>query len=250
MVRFVALVSLCAAIDGSVYASSTMISISWHDEDFQLHPERALYWSRHGALVVADVHLGKAAAFRAAGVPVPEVIQGDLATLDVLLERCRPMCLIIAGDLIHTSSGRTDAVFGPLAIWRKNHQHLQVVLVRGNHDVGAGDPPASLGFEVVTEPFALATTDRVTFAHDPDRQGDGKARICGHLHPSVKLGDGRNTLRARCFWMRKDELVLPAFGRFTGSRDIFAKAGERVFVIGEGEVAEARSCGRISATAH
>jgi uncharacterized protein len=35
-----------------------------------LYPERALYLPAHQALLVADVHWGKAAAFRADRVPV------------------------------------------------------------------------------------------------------------------------------------------------------------------------------------
>ena len=40
-------------------------------EAVELLPERALHWIRERTLFVADVHLGKAAAFRAGGVPVP-----------------------------------------------------------------------------------------------------------------------------------------------------------------------------------
>ena len=42
--------------------------------------ERALYWPRAATLFVADVHLGKAAAFRAGGVPLPRgATAADLA---------------------------------------------------------------------------------------------------------------------------------------------------------------------------
>ncbi len=37
------------------------------DERVQLLADRALYWPRARTLFVADVHLGKAAAFRAGG---------------------------------------------------------------------------------------------------------------------------------------------------------------------------------------
>ena len=45
--------------------------ISLAGEAVRLLPERAIYWERERALVVADLHWGKAATFRAAGVPLP-----------------------------------------------------------------------------------------------------------------------------------------------------------------------------------
>ena len=53
--------------------------------DVTLCAERALHWPAHATLFVADVHLGKAAAFRAACVPLPRrSTQADLAPLAAL----------------------------------------------------------------------------------------------------------------------------------------------------------------------
>ena len=61
--------------------SDVMLTIA--GEDVQLLPERALYWPRACTLVVADVHWGKAATFRAAGIPIPSgTTTEDLARLD------------------------------------------------------------------------------------------------------------------------------------------------------------------------
>ena len=43
-----------------------MLSVEWCGEQFVLLPERAVHWPAADALVVADVHLGKPEAFRAA----------------------------------------------------------------------------------------------------------------------------------------------------------------------------------------
>ena len=40
-------------------------------EDLLLLPEKAVYWPAEQMLIVADIHFGKAASFRALGVPVP-----------------------------------------------------------------------------------------------------------------------------------------------------------------------------------
>ncbi|MCS6938648.1 MAG: DEAD/DEAH box helicase, partial [Roseiflexus sp.] len=41
-------------------------------EEVRLLPERALFWTRAATLILADPHIGKAGAFRAASVAVPE----------------------------------------------------------------------------------------------------------------------------------------------------------------------------------
>jgi metallophosphoesterase superfamily enzyme len=36
-----------------------------------LLPEKAVFWPAQGMLIIADIHFGKAASFRAQGIPVP-----------------------------------------------------------------------------------------------------------------------------------------------------------------------------------
>ncbi len=55
-------------------------------ERLVLLPERALFWPRAEALVIADTHFGKTDAFRAAGVPVPGSAAGTLARLAAALD--------------------------------------------------------------------------------------------------------------------------------------------------------------------
>ncbi len=64
------------------------LTTSLAGESVELLAERALYWPRTRTLLVADVHLGKAAAFRAGGVPVPRgATASDLARLGALVAR-------------------------------------------------------------------------------------------------------------------------------------------------------------------
>lgn len=216
-----------------------MRTIDWHGESLMLLPDRAVFWPRCKAIIVADLHLGKAAAFRAAGIPVPEVIHTDLDRLSRLLDEHSAERLVIAGDLLHARSGRTDAVLRALSTWRESRRDARITVVRGNHDAHAGDLPLDLGFECVDGPFALHDHDPIAIGHDPEVTDDhGRAVICGHLHPSITLGDGCTSVRAAIFWVRPNELVLPAFGRFTGCRDIRPQRGDRVFAVGEGSVLE------------
>ena len=68
-------------------------------ETVDLHAERALHWPTTQTLFVADVHLGKAAAFRAGGVPIPRgATAEDLARLNALIVRTRAKRLVVLGD--------------------------------------------------------------------------------------------------------------------------------------------------------
>ena len=121
-----------------------------------LHSERALHWPAGDALFVADVHLGKAASFRAGGVPLPRgSTQADLARLASLLARTKAGRLVVLGDFLHARAGRVAALDVSFKGWRAAHPDVEVVLVRGNHDDRAGDPPADWEVNVVPEPTGL-----------------------------------------------------------------------------------------------
>jgi len=66
--------------------------------------ERALFLPDQGALLVADVHIGKAASFRGLGVPVPHgTTHGTLARLTAALAASGAMRLIVLGDFVHSA---------------------------------------------------------------------------------------------------------------------------------------------------
>ena len=63
--------------------------------------------------------------------------------------------------------------------------------------------------------------------------------ICGHIHPVVKIPDGRNTsLRLPCYHLRENILTLPSFGSFTGGHVIKPNKADRFFVDHMGKVIE------------
>src|SRR5688572_30053218 len=116
--------------------------ITWAGEKLSLLPERALWWERQRTLFIADPHFGKASAFRAAGIAVPELSHdADLVRLDDVLSATAAARLVILGDFFHAKAGRTDATLTALAAWRNRHMKLEVILVPGNHDRHAGAPP-------------------------------------------------------------------------------------------------------------
>lgn len=212
----------------------TPLPVTYADETVWLLPERALWWPAGRVLFVADLHLGKAATYRALGQPVPSgTTRENLARLSRLLRHYRPVQLVFLGDLLHAAKARTPSVLGALADWRENFAALDCVLVRGNHDSRAGDPPVSLGIQVVDEPFALGP---FAACHHPQRH-ETLAVIAGHLHPALSLrGPGLDHVRQPCFCMEAGQAILPAFGEFTGGWGVPRQPGRRLYLVGDSRV--------------
>lgn len=203
-------------------------------ERLWLLPERAAFWAARRMLLVADPHYGKAATFRASGMFVPTGTTAvALGRLDAMIAASRPERVVFLGDFLHARRGRSDEVLSALGRWRERHGTIEMLLVRGNHDRGAGDPPSEVGVlcadgPVREGPFALV--------HHPQRVAGGYA-LAGHLHPCVALrGTGRQRARLPCFWMGAEVGVLPAFGEFTGCSTVHPAQGDRVWAIAEGVV--------------
>jgi DNA ligase-associated metallophosphoesterase len=227
----------------------------------RLLARRALWWPAESTLFVADVHLGKAETFRALGVPVPAgPTAATLRRLGELVDGCRARRLVVLGDLLHARPAQAPRTVDALLTWRHERPALHCVLVRGNHDAHAGDPPAGLGIEVVDAPSPLGP---FALCHEPADAGQGggasgtgtgaatgagavtgtgeeRYRLAGHVHPAVRLrGRAGDSVRLPCFAVGAREAVLPAFGDFTGgwtlpragAARLYAIAGARVFEV-------------------
>jgi len=221
----------------------TTLDLQHAGETLRLFAGRALLWPRAETLLIADVHLGKPATFRAAGIPVPEqTTDADLRRLDALLSATRARRLVVLGDLLHSRRGRAEGTMAKADAWRGRHADVEILLVRGNHDRASGDPPDSWRIRCETGPLV---EEPFVFAHEPDEAGEERERgltlLCGHVHPAVKL-DGRRgaSLRVPCFWLgdRGRRLVFPAFGSFTGTKIVRPAGNDRVFLIGESAILE------------
>jgi DNA ligase-associated metallophosphoesterase len=225
-------------------------------QELLMLPERAVFHPASRSLLLADVHLGKAATFRMLGVTVPSgTTERTLARLDVLLRGSGARALYLLGDLLHGPHGRQAEMFDALSQWRARHPSVEVVLVRGNHDSHAGDPPARCGIDVVDPGHGVAGL-RLLHEPEPDyepasAQGPasplGLARepefsLAGHLHPVWRLGARADRLRLPCFWVRRRGMVLPAFGEFTGGWPARAGAEDRIYVT-DGEAVRAVPAG-------
>lgn len=223
------------------------IELAGHE--LALLPERALWWPAVSSLVIADPHFGKSATFRRAGLPVPECSgERDLDRLRELLRRYRAQRLIVLGDFWHSRAGRTMATLHSLERWREEHAELDILLIRGNHDAHAGDPPDSWRIRCVAEPHADSPSVRLAHHPDPANETTGGAlTMAGHVHPVVVLREeSGGRLRLPCFHFIPGlnhvegggQLILPAFGGFTGGSRITLAAGDRIFAAGPDRVIE------------
>jgi DNA ligase-associated metallophosphoesterase len=201
-------------------------------ERILIRPDRSLYWPAKRMLAVADLHFGKAEAFRADSVPVPGGPEATLARLGVALRETGAERLVVLGDFWHSKEGRSKRILGELARWRADCAGLEIDLVRGNHD-RAGEPPQGwgIGWEtraLVDPPFC--------FAHYPTPSPDGYV-LAGHLHPGVTLqGRGREKFRFPCFWFGALVGVLPAFGDFTGTAEVQPSSGDHIYAIADSRI--------------
>ncbi len=203
-------------------------------EPLVLLPDRAIWIPARRLVIVADLHWGKAAAFRAAFVPIPTgTTANDLTRLSRVLHDTAATHLVVLGDLLHARSGRHADTLATIAAWRESHADVEITLVRGNHDTHAGDPPAELRITCVDAPYAIGPFIGV---HEPVDHADGYV-LSGHLHPCVSVfGRGRQHSRLAAFVFGPRVGVLPAFSSFTGTGMYERSEQDTLFVIADRDV--------------
>ena len=201
--------------------------------EIHLLPEGAVFIISTSSLIIADIHLGKSATFRARGLPVPEGdTELDLTRIRNLVHETHAQHLIIAGDLFHAPAG----VNGDLAALLSQFigtLGIPLTLICGNHDAKLKRLPARL--------TALSHIDQgnIHIVHDPKDASPDHLNIAGHWHPVARIPDGRRTsLRLPCFLFRQQTLVIPSFGSFTGGAIIDPEPGDRIFIPLRGQVIE------------
>ncbi|HEY7090958.1 MAG TPA: ligase-associated DNA damage response endonuclease PdeM [Tepidisphaeraceae bacterium] len=210
------------------------IEVEFGGQRLLLLADRAVYWPARETLLIADIHLGKGAAFRTAGVPVPSgATVKDLARLEVLLRTTRAQRLVVLGDFIHARDARQPEVLESIARWRRGH-NVRILLVRGNHDLRAGNVPAEWNIEEVEEPFAEGG---MLLSHSPCSEDEPLPTLAGHIHPIFRMRDfDGTTVAVPCFVLDGNCFILPAFGTFTGGEGVSMRPGRRIYVIAGGRV--------------
>ena len=209
-------------------------TIDWQGEQLVLHPDRAIFWAKQNTLYIADTHFGKAATFRKAGIPVSEhTTEEDLQRLEQLVNDTQAERLVILGDFLHAREGRTEPVHTLLFHWREKFRSLAIFLIRGNHDLQSGDPWPELDIECLPDPTPEGNWD---LRHLPI-ESPTRPFIAGHIHPGYRIkGKGRDTLRCPCWVVAPSRIILPAFGSFTGLKNVRLFDKEKAYLTNGEEI--------------
>ena len=204
-------------------------SITIHKQNFILHPSGAMYWKERDMVLISDVHLGKVSHFRKHGSAVPHhAIHKNFDGLQVVINYFTPQVICFLGDLFHSSLNTEWHLFEN---WLKK-QTAAIVLVVGNHDIIAPERYEDLGVKLASE-WIL---DNFLLTHIPEER-ENLYNFSGHIHPGIKLkGLGRQFLKLPAFFQKKTQLILPAFGEFTGNYIMQPEDGDMVFAVTPDEV--------------
>lgn len=206
------------------------------NQTWKLLPEKAIYWRERETLIVTDLHIGKSGHFRKAGIAAPSTINAkNLKRLGKLIQKHQPSSLLILGDLFHSKANREWLEFEE---WLENFDDLDIQLVTGNHDQLHQSFYESANISV----YETLEIDDFFFVHDPNDSFESDTNctvVAGHIHPGISIkGKGRQSLRFPCFLFSDGQILLPAFGEFTGLYTIKPEEDERVYAIVERSVLE------------
>jgi uncharacterized protein len=201
-------------------------------EEFELLHQKGVYWPKEKALLLADLHLGKINHFRKSGIPLPSKANDrNIEILMEMIQQVNPTRILCLGDLFHSHYNPEWEVFGEVI---RHYSHIRFELVLGNHDIMSelqyNRKGIALHHQLVIRNFVLTH-------HPQEKIEPGYYNLAGHLHPGICLyGKGKQALTLPCFWIGKQQALLPAFGVFTGLARIRPVRDDKVFVIADNKI--------------
>ncbi|MEC9221331.1 MAG: ligase-associated DNA damage response endonuclease PdeM [Bacteroidota bacterium] len=199
--------------------------ITWHNHNWTLDGERALYWPLRDTLILGDLHFGRSAHFQRAGIALTEEThRKDLLRLKRLLEKYRPSTVYFLGDLFHSEYNTAWQSFSNLIM---SFSSIEFVLIQGNHDILYRSNYEKAGIEVL--PFVQE--EGLLFNHEPVEDANGLGVLCGHIHPGIIMrGKAKQRLKFPCFYVEEDQMILPAFTLLAGMKVLRPRRKVRVYL--------------------
>jgi DNA ligase-associated metallophosphoesterase len=188
---------------------SPAASFTFAGQSFQMLADRALFWPRHGALIVADLHLEKASWYAALGQHLPPYDSHDtLDRLARLVAETGARAVWCLGDSFHDRDAASRIAPAVAQRLRSLAAATGLLWIAGNHDGLTG---GAWGGTIADE----HVVDGIVFRHQSVR-ADKRSEISGHFHPKLRTNvRGRHVSRP-CFVGDAQRLILPAFGSLTG----------------------------------
>lgn len=211
------------------YTTQMTLPININGHDFVLHCSGALYWIEKRMLLISDAHLGKVSHFRKYGSAIPgQVMFKNFLKLDNAVDYFNPESICFLGDLFHSTLNNEWQLFKG---WVER-TNLPIVLVAGNHDIISPQKYRDINITIVSE-WVL---NGFLLTHYPEER-EGLFTLSGHIHPAVLLGGkGRQFLKLPCFFRSPNQMILPAFGEFTGTYIMEPKEGDVIYAITKDDV--------------
>ena len=157
-----------------------MQHLEFGHSEFIARADRTLWHKKSDTLFLSDLHLGKGAHFRQAGIPIPEASElSDLNRLIQAIKNTQAKTVWVLGDLFHQPQSISSA---QMDRWQHVLDPLQVELnvILGNHDRQAESFACALGFLIYPEPTLWRG---IELAHHPN--DESAYRIAGHIHPQL-----------------------------------------------------------------
>jgi DNA ligase-associated metallophosphoesterase len=178
---------------------------------FECHPSGAAWWPQERLLAVADLHLEKGSSRAAQGVWLPpyDTVQ-TLIRLEDVVRALRPDRVLCLGDAFEDPGAWARMAPEDRSRLAALVRQAEWTWISGNHD-----PRRIEGL-----PGAFATeveVGGVVFRHQP-AAGNAR-RVFGHFHPKATVRLRGRRISGRCFLATETDLVLPAFGAYTGGLD-------------------------------
>ncbi len=161
-------------------AMSPAPTFAFAGQQFEVLADRALFWPRHGALIVADLHLEKASWYAALGQPLPPYDSHDtLDRLSALAAETGARAIWCLGDSFHDRRAAERIAPAVAARLRGQAASAKLLWIAGNHDGLSG---GAWGGEVADE----LLVDGIVFRHQ-SLDSETRPEISGHFHPKLRL---------------------------------------------------------------
>ncbi|WP_142784024.1 ligase-associated DNA damage response endonuclease PdeM [Changchengzhania lutea] len=204
-------------------------SIVINEQTFIMHPTGALFWVERSMLLIADIHFGKIMHFRKHGSAVPrEAIDKNFDQLTYVCDCFSPKTVCFLGDLFHSNWNNEWIPFKDWAL-KTTYNKL---LITGNHDVISPIEYENLEFKIYDE----LRIHNISLTHHPQTDSE-LFNIAGHIHPGIRLkGLGKQFLNVPCFYKTNSQMILPAFGNFTGKYIMKPNVDDAIFINTTSEV--------------
>lgn len=209
--------------------------IDFGGQTFDLHCSGALYWRAQNMLVLSDLHVEKGSRIALKRYFVPPYDTAEtLQRLETVIAHFAPERILLLGDVFQDARAYGRMGSADRAQFDRLLGQSKVIWIEGNHDIGAG------GHNFVQS----HVQDNIWFRHMATDGSDFE--ISGHYHPAATIRHKGQKVRAPCFVVNERQLLMPAFGAYTGGLDVTDKAMKpfvtpqtKLYLLGPSRVYEA-----------